>query len=75
MDKFYVVVGTTYYGPRFCYEFDIKDQREIGDCCEKACENAFAQYSEIVDNQDVPTEELYNSVHIIEASSVRPIGY
>ena len=75
MNKLYIVVETNYTGPRFCYEFDIKDQSEIADCCEKACENAFTQYSEIIENQDVPAAELYQSVRIAELSTARPFGY
>ena len=75
MNKIYVVVETIYTGPRFCFEFDIKNQTEIGDCCEQACEKAFEEYCKIPENQDVPTAELYNSVQITECSSIRPVGY
>ena len=71
----YIVVETNYTGPRFFYKFDIKDHSEIADCCEKACENAFTQYSEIAENQDVPAAELYQSVRIAELSTTRPFGY
>ena len=54
---------------------NIKNQTEIGDCCEKAAEAAFDKYSAIPENADVPAAELYNAIHIIEINSFRPVGF
>ena len=72
MDKFYVVVGTDYCGPIYCFEYSDVPTVGIADCCEKACWSAFTAYEGIVENSDVPAGVLYRSVKILAASSYLP---
>ncbi len=75
MNKIYIVTDCDYCGRPLLFEYDIKNQTEIGDCCEKAAEAAFDKYSAIPENAEVPAVELYNAIHIIEINSFRPAGF
>ena len=72
MDKFYVVVGTDYCGPTYCFEYSDVPTVGIADCCEKACWSAFTAYENIIENSDVSAGALYQSVKILAASSYPP---
>lgn len=70
MYKMRVVVGTTYAGDPIIYEYKGIEQTDIGDFCEKSCEDAFEKYAALPDNADVPAAELYASISPIEIDVV-----
>ena len=73
-DKVYVVVDTTFYGPSYGYiaeKVDLtSDQFET--MCDEYCIMAADEYAWLMENSDVPYDELYESVYVSSITVNRP---